>query len=352
MKILKKFEIGLIWALFLMGLSAFGANTGGVSFTPSSLELPVWSITLKGSSGTSDVSIYHCTGSSDSQCYVDVATQSQLDSLASKGTTSITAGTYSSIDISYCQNSSGSTNYTYQMKGSVTSGASTYYTATQTNGYLTTTQANNDYISFSTPGCSQEYKFPSPITISSGSTASVTLFTTLVNLAWGTNALTTYSAVGSYYAGYNSSNCVTSGSSAICSNSAVIVPYFGTGTPTVQYYTFADSSNSNVVGAQIMALVDSTGALIGVFPGRVFATTAAGPFSFGQTGGFDSQVTTISKNTDGSYVIANSTDGTANTTSNGFYLPKFQLLSAVNATTTGTGTVLTNSVSYTETRTK
>ncbi len=350
---IRRFYMALIAAICLATLSARAANSGGVSFTPTSLELPVWAISLHSSTDGSSATLYNCAGSTDADCYVDLAQTSQLTALAAKmSNVTVPTDTYDSIDVSYCQNSSGNANYTYQMEGSVSLAGTMYYTATSANGYLTSTAANEAYIAISVPGCSQEYKFTNPVTVSKNSTASITLFTTLVNMGWATNTITSYTVVGSYPAGYNSQSCVNNGASNyVCSNAALLIPYFGTGTPTVQYYQFTDTTagSGNGVGAQLMVLLDSVGNFIGAFPGRVFTTVTAGVMNFGQAGGFDAQITTISNTSGSSYIVTN---GSQTNTSNGFYFSGFQLLSAVNDTVTGSGSVLGNTVDYTETRTQ
>ena len=338
----KKWLLSSVFIFASVTETVVWAGAGEASFTPTSVIIPIRMITLEnGSSSTSSVNFHgigqatsatdggsgsgtlyscsesssDCTSATPSTCCIDVADNTALAALAAKAT-SVGTGTYDRIAVSTCL-SEGS--YSGRVKGSVSIGGTTYYTASG-SAPLTATQSGQDYTVVPFTGCTQRYALPTKKTIAQGDKVTMSLFLTVKNIAFAkTNG--TFPLNG---------GCKTDNTRSVCMAYPDLVPVLDTGDPTLEAYHICEGASCSVTaaGGQVLLLFNSASVLLGGFTRRLYSATSTSMAFY-----YDTAFKTPTKNSDGSYTLENygsSYDGTG-------YLKfsSFSRVSAVGGTASG-----------------
>ena len=280
------------------------AATNESSFTPTSVKTPIRGIYLKDSASDSQAAkLYECAGNTEADCLVDVADNTALAALFDSQSAAINVGTYDTIQVSTCKEEGS---YNIRVKGSMTLGGVSYYTAlttiasgadgtTSSTDPLTTIEANNDYATVRHSGCAKEYTLPVKVTVAKGDSVKINLFMAMKNIAFA--RLSNNAIPG---------GCVQNGAgtTSVCVSYPEVVPYVGTVSPTLETYHItrsqADLLGVNADG-QILLILDSLDNTLGGFSRRLYSSTSSGG---GQ--GYDTPLRSFSKNTDGTtYTVEN-----------------------------------------------
>ena len=331
----KKFLVILApLAMPLMAVAATDQN----SFTPTRLDMPIFSITLTTdyNGNGSGTKVYQCSGQTETDCMQNLL-DPNLSSLIS-GSASPDAGTYNYINIGTC--APGGSGYHAYITGSVSLGAApaTYYTkASGSNPLSTTGPAEASPMSYT--GCAQIYKLPTALTITSGSTpATITLFVNMTRIAYA-------ELKGSGSSGFPPGGCTFGSSNTLCSAYLDVIPYVGDTNPGMEtYYIKTQSSADNTAFGQVLLLTDpaAADAVIGGFTRRLYSESSTSHQS-----GFDTALqagTGYSLNLDGiSYRLENY--GSSATGSGYLVFPNFE-----RATHNSTATQQGSSLSYPATK--
>ncbi|MBT5855052.1 hypothetical protein HOH87_00260 [bacterium] len=236
------------------------AATDQSSFTPTSIKVPIRGIYLHSSTDNQGAEIYNCSGDSEADCLVDVASQTELDNLIN--TAEITTGTYDQIQVSTCKDEG---EYNAQIKGAVTLGSTSYVTDSGDQPLKTTGDA--DYATVTFTGCSKNYDLPTDLTVVEGETVSVKLFVALTNIAWGKTGAVTVP-----------SGCIagTGDSFSVCMAYPDVAAYIGTASPTVETYHLSEGSGAaeSAAAGQLIIMFDADDNLIGGMSRRLFSETS------------------------------------------------------------------------------
>jgi len=293
--------LALIAALALGQCALAGTNES--SFTPDSILVPVRAVGFENSATGADTPIYTCPGGSESACRVDFTDQAALAGLFA-GPSAITPGTYDRLYVSTCT-TEGS--YSALVRGRVTLGGTTYYTADTSAGGdpLTTSAAAEGYTSVRFDGCRRRYNLPAPVTIAAGDTIDLSLFVTNVNIAWARLGSPTIP-----------SGCRTNAAhtQSVCMAYPDAVPYLGTASPVLErYYIVEDMTHPSHVGGMILLVTDpASDAVLAGFTRRYFSADSVPP-----NGTFDTPLKSIVPASDGSYALE-SYGSTATATDTGY----------------------------------
>jgi len=260
------------------------------SFTPTSILVPIRSITLENSSRSLVSELYKCAGTTDAECFVDVADSAALAALTKSA--SVAEGTYSILYVGTCQEL---TSYTAKVKGSVTLGGTVNYTTANANP-LSTSAGDLGYTTVTYSGCGRRYVIPGGLVISSGSTVQFNVLMAITNIAWANKSTATIP-----------SGCFSNGSASVCMSYPDIVPYVGSDSPTLTTYHIDETAQGGTAGGQILLLFDQASNFIGGFARRLFSQG-----SEIQNASYDTGIAKFTDNGNSTYLISdygNSSDG-------------------------------------------
>ncbi len=260
------------------------------SFTPTSILVPIRSITLEDSSRSLVSEIFKCSGSSDAECFVDVADNTALTALTKSA--SVLEGSYTILYVGTCEEL---TSYTAKIKGSVTLGGTVHYTTANANP-LSTSAGDLDYTTVTYNGCGRRYVIPGGLQVSAGASIDFNVLMAITNIAWANKSTATIP-----------SGCFSNGSASVCMSYPDIVPYVGTDTPSLQTYHIDETAQGGGAGGQILLLFNQASNFIGGFARRLYSQT-----SEIQNASYDTGIAKFLDNGNGTYEISdygNSSDG-------------------------------------------
>jgi len=233
----------------LSNLQARGRSvqTESRSFTPSSFKLPIMKISISKSDYTNEQIVYQCPHSTEAQCLVDLASQTELDaiSVAARGA-SIAPDTYGVIQLATCAaGSSGSTSTTAKVTGSGTGPDNGTWTTNATNAVQTSggTAEETDVGNWS---CSTKN-----VIIAGGFTVGSAALTVTV-------VVDNYmSAVFGNMVSSGMGGCkVGGGTDGLCVTYPALMAYVGTETATFKRFSIAhDSATTPADGSTANALI-------------------------------------------------------------------------------------------------
>jgi hypothetical protein len=271
------------------------ASTNEGSFTPISVKVPIRALALENSTTNQGTQVYSCAGDTEAACLVDIADSTALAALSTDASASISSGEYDRISVGTCKDEGG---YSVQIKGQVSLGGTTYYTAANPvagNDPLTTVPESNDYTRVSFTGCAARFQLPTTLTINPGDSIKVSLISSLKNIAWAKLAGNTIP-----------SGCVenTGQNKSVCMAYPDLVPYVGDVTPSLEEYRITEDVNDNAgdkAGGQVLLVLDASDNILGGYTRRFFSQT-----SQSLSANFDTPVRTATVNTGGTtYTVAN-----------------------------------------------
>lgn len=253
----------IVFVMSLLSLKSL-AVTGDASFTPTGFKIPIMKITLSkntgsvGSafSGSDEQTLYQCSSTTESDCLLDLASQTDLDKIsAGAANAKIRVGTYDQLAVYTCADGKGGSSSTSVfIKGTFSAGASpvTYYTdstASNSNG-VSSSISSATFAEITNWGCAtQVVPMPSALTISEGSTIGMKLLVDLTYL--GNSSASTSSGMG---------GCkVQSGGGVrgVCATFPIMTPYIGTETTSTKRFKLAwhNSSAGSAVANKANALI-------------------------------------------------------------------------------------------------
>lgn len=298
------------------------ADTGDISFTPTGLKFPIVSIALvknNGSVGTAinltkSQTLYQCSGATESDCLIDLASQADLDKISNAAQdVKVENGIYDGVTLTSCIGAkSGSDTVSIWLKGSFTTGGQTYYTdptASNLNG-VTTAGSSADFTEITNWGCSTKLVLlptpiqigpadtsatPTPVPTTPPSSALGLTLTVLVDNTFLANSKASTSP------GEGGCKAQTGGHRGVCVNIPALLPYVGTDTVTTKRFLVAHSGTSSVVDAKANAIV------IVPLAGTTPLTAFAGPY-FTETSAAGNGNTSNTNTTDGGPSYNTSTD--------------------------------------------
>lgn len=254
----------ILSSVLTMVTSAAHATTGDASFTPSGFKIPVMKITISkntGSAGTAfsgsdEQVLYQCSSTTEANCLLDLANQTDLDTIAAAAANvKIRTGTYDQLAVYTCADGKGGSSSTsVYIKGTFSAGASpvTYYTdATSSNQEgISSSISSASFAEITNWGCAtQVVPMPSAITVST--TTSVTM-NLLVDLSYlGNSTSSTSSGMG---------GCKVragGGVRGVCATFPVMTPYIGTETTSNKRFKVAwhNTSGASAVDAKANTIV-------------------------------------------------------------------------------------------------
>lgn len=280
--------------------------------TVETLKLPIKGISLKNSTSGSEQAIYECSGTTDAECQVDLASGSALTNLLSSSLNSasgsVAADTYDYIRINYCQD--GASSYTAKLKAkgntdSAAPGTVVYYTKTGSEN-LTTVAGEYGEVEISFAGCLVDYPIPSPVTVTKDSTVALKLLFHGYGIArFGVGDGTLHGAGTDACGGDGCtwrSTPYANGTFAAL-NYLQVVPTIDTGTPTTEFYRVSrhlSGQTDNMVGL-IGLIFNSSSQYVGGFMRSYYDTvTGVSNTSFGGAVG------TFAETSSGVYTLATS----------------------------------------------
>jgi len=276
-------------ALSFYSSLAFSA-AGESSFTPESILIPIRGIYVSTEGDATTEIVYSC----DTDCLIDITDDAALERLTTN--TEIAVGTYTKVSIGTCKEEGS---YTSNIRGSVVLSGTTYYTSSGAEPL--TTADNNEYVTLEHSGCSNDFMLPQPLVISDGgetdkegealgSTANLSLFLALPNIAWGRLSGTATIPGG----------CKAGATTSVCLAYPDVVPFVGEVAPTLEIYHIADGAGAEPTAAgQLQCLFTPAGEFIGGFARRLFSET-----STSIQAGFDTAFSTHEIKENGNLVIA------------------------------------------------
>ena len=265
-------------ATFLFILLCFQNSFSGTSqqsFKPTSYKYPIMQIDISKTDGSGSQTLYKCSGATPTDCLVDMADATSLATIeAAAQNVAIAAGDYTKLKLSNCPaGSSGTTTTTIQVTGSVLVGSTTYTTSSTAAGGMQT--GGTPQATSITWGCGgASVTLSTPISVTAGSSQSLSLIVDLTNAVW-TDANAS--------AGMGGCKSDSGALQDICGAVPLIVPYFGSGTPTYERYLVSHSTSGSPVqanaNAQVNFAVDPNGAVfwVGVQPYFSPTSTTTGP---------------------------------------------------------------------------
>jgi hypothetical protein len=256
----------------LMRIASASRLNVSSALTIESLKVPIRSIALTETVGTSGVTVYECAAGTNDGCLVELADATSLENLLTgAGATSIAAGTYNGVQISTCLDEGS---YTAKIKASgkidPSGGGSTYYTQA-TSGALTTTLADYGTATVHFTGCSRNYPLPSPVTVTDGASVDVKLYFDMRDIAFFGDA----AAGEAYFAGgYSYEYPAVPPGTYVGVNYLDVAGTVDSGTPTIERYRITTSTGQR---ATIGLMFTSGGDYFGGFSRSYFdtATTQA-----------------------------------------------------------------------------
>ncbi len=279
---------GALAALFCA--SVFAAPNEA-SFTPVAIRKPIREIGFQNSAASLRVPLYTCAGGSEAACLVDIADEAALAGLFA-APVSIAPGTYDRVYVAHCTTEGA---YHALVRGSVTLGGTTYYTADTAVSAdpLTTVAADQGEVSLRYNGCVTDYLLPSPLTVAAGDSISLSLFVLNTDIAWARLAPSLLSDGCRQNPG---------GTHSVCMTYPEIVPSLGSSTPQLErYYIIENLSDPATVGAEVLLVTDAVSdAVLAGFTRRLFSPTSQPP-----AGGFDTRLKSILPSGTGTYALEN-----------------------------------------------
>lgn len=315
------------------------------SFTPTSFKLPIMKISIAKLDGTMEQIVYQCPHSTEAQCLVDMASQTELDALAALArTVTVEAGTYDQVMLNTCvAGSSGETATTAKLTGSGMGPNGAIWTTNATTGLVTDGSGTAAEVDVGNWSCSTK-----SVIVSGGITVGATPLTLTVVVDNYMGAVFNENTSGGM------GGCQVAGGGAsgpgFCMTYPALMAYVGTDTPSTRRFTIAHHATvapsvSTAANALIIVAVDGSGTPLMAYGRTLFTATsemvAANTYASsilassydlslgGPTYVTETNASTFTVNADGT--ISFSQGGSADT-----FAAQF---AAFNATATHTGTV-------------
>ena len=273
-----------------MAFLAF-STTNDASFTPISVSVPIYSISLTALSGGDSSIIYSCS----SDCHVDV-----LDSDALTGLTqslAVAINQYRYVHINACED--GDASFSAQFSGYVDIDSTSYYTHSTNVLAIRNASEIAESISVVFKQCDYYYEFQNDLDISDSINDYLTMYMDNSNLAWGMTTVRDFSdGCIEYFDGSTVTACMHFPQFALLNGSTA---------PTVEEYRLHITGNAaSTVGASVFLMIDSSDAIIGGFTRRYYSETSIDPESLD----FDSAIQRVSTNSDDTYSFLTFGDST------------------------------------------
>jgi hypothetical protein len=282
------------------------------TFVPESYLVPIVSINAQESlSGFSGSTVYSCAAGTAAGCMVDIADKAAVDALLLNYTATLSGNvedggdvfaTIAAFSVSYCGLSESSS--TRKIKGKVVFKGTTWYTTSTGSRVLTTTAADYDYVTITSPSCTDSpFILPEVISLRNGETRKVSL---AVNLA--------DAGIAQFYANADEAGGCKSQLNfrRVCAALPKMVPYLSDNTATVENYTLTttdyDYGTTDVQKATLLVFIDST-------TNKPLGATCRSK-SDGTNKAWKAcpaDITSIAENADGKYTLRSFTDSTATT---------------------------------------
>ncbi|MDH4263198.1 MAG: hypothetical protein OEV78_09170 [Spirochaetia bacterium] len=314
--------------LGIPSLSFAGASQA--SFTPTGYKYPIMKISITQAGGVGEQVLYQCAGTTSASCMVDVANPTALSAIGTAAANaSIEAATYTTINLYTCPDGTpGTTNTSISVMGTVPA------TAVAGGPFSTDTNAAGGMIAGTTAtftditwACStKSITMTTPFVVTAGSTQNLTLLVDLTNSVW-TDANAS--------AGMGGCKADATAAQDICSVMPLVIPYFGSGTPTYERYLVAHINAGTALAvdanAGVNLAIDGNGSVFYAGTQPYFSASSIASTDALKGGpDYNASTRTLSTNADGT--IAFQTGGSAD---NRVGFTAFQR-TAVGATHTGT----------------
>ena len=244
-------------------ISSAYAGTNQKSFTPSKYLYPITRIELLTANGNNSQTLYTCSGATPRDCLVDMADSNALAELTAKvQDVKVDAGTYTGAKLWNC--GAGTTGLdsagSVTVRGSATVGVGAANFVTTSTGLAVGTAPADVSIPWACGGAL--VTFPTPIVVQADSAQSFNLLVDLSNVVWTDPNVS--GGMGGCYAGVVPAQ-------GVCSAMPAVIPYFGTGTPTLERYEVAHSSVSAAAAAALTHAQANAAINLGIDPsGAVF----------------------------------------------------------------------------------
>jgi hypothetical protein len=185
-------KISLILLSLLMCGPAL-AGYGEQSFTPTSVVIPIYRITIGSTdsvSGPADYHFYTCSSTTMESCLVDLANAAQVAALVSGSPYPVPRGTYDKLTVQYCAGGAG---FFARVQGQTDVDESEvlnrrYYLKTVSSAGadpLTLDSAQSGPVQVSYTGCASSVTLPQPLVVGlTGATLPLKLHIALRDIAW------------------------------------------------------------------------------------------------------------------------------------------------------------------------
>lgn len=239
------------------GLGLISSGSTEQSFTPTSLKLPIFRVSLcQGNSGCT--SLYTCAANTVAGCGVELGKIDAFVDTLNASPQEIEDGTsFDYVSVQYCPDGDSSGIQNVTLNGTVKI-QGTDYATDPTSGLVAGTTGKDTDIKIN-GGCGSFYPIKPSITVTKGEATQVKMFFDASLYPYGGiagGASSTYVSDGS---------CVGSSSAYVCAPVITIVATVDSGTPTTEQYLIAntDSSADSSPTAKVALYFSSTGTPIG-----------------------------------------------------------------------------------------
>lgn len=306
------------------GFGLLDAMLANSAFNLESFKVPVYRINLvtnlTGSGyGSTSPDFYTCPGTTDDECYVDLANSTAVDNLLKNGGAGEikvdNTTTYDGAAIEFC-GTGGMNGETFKMlvKGTVNLGSTLYYT-NATSGLSATGPSEEAPINAACGG--QTTFLSSPVSLGPDDDVNLVVYVEPAGAVLATN-----------YKTLVNSNCLGESTLAVCASRPSVFVTAGDSQPTIERYRLhaQDSSTKNYADMMMTLLFDSTNAPIGATVQQIYLNTAqerlmhtlqytfssvtesAGTYDLNFYGSTTPWIDNFSRTSPGSYVISELVD--------------------------------------------
>ena len=220
-------------------------QVAALSFTPTSVKLPIMKISLSKLDGSNEQVVYRCPNSTEAGCMVDIANQSALDAIvAAASLATVDQGTYDQVTLATCAaGSSGSTATTAKITGSGTGpGGANWTTNASTVVDLTGLAAQETTVG--------NWSCSSKVVIVRG------------GIVVGANPLTLSIVVDNFMSAYfgntvsgGQGGCKVLSSNGFCLTYPALMAYVGTTAVTTKRFAIAHNQGGAATPSQANALI-------------------------------------------------------------------------------------------------
>ena len=318
----RRFSITFCLAASLAGVAS-PAVAGMLSFTPTSLKMPIFAIALYSSKGEGEAYAYKCAGTTDEACMVDLADYAAVASLV-QGDAELQSGiVYDMVRVDAAPLGVSMDACPVKLKGTVVIAGKTYRTSTAAT--LVEDESAPEEVSLALSGCGMKFPIPVPLAVSATADTEFTL-----SLFFQKEYL------GLVITGFKGGmpQCASSGGDmAICINTPDLLPLVGDVTPTVETYDVS-SGAADEAYAQFIILFDAADQPIGAWNRYYFLPNSPPNTAFEGAGVFSS----VTKNANGTLRLAMGTPG-ATTGPKPFVIDQFARTTAPCGTAVSGGTI-------------